>query len=150
MAIFPVVELDIFCCVEHMCFISSLVSQQRRFCVSEHPEMVDLSLPTMQQGSPSNDYTCPFPPVQLSHVFSVRRITGNLSEIASRIRQGRIKQIRTDLPHVCPTIGDNSVLCSRSSLSLYIALCFIFGFVRYWWLNLYVAMSNKGRGMVIC
>jgi len=110
----------------------------------------NLSLPTVQQGSPSNDYTCPSPPVQLSHVFSVRRLTGNLSEIASRIRQGRIKQIRTDLPYDFPAIRDNSVLCSRSSLSLYIALCFIFGFVRYWWLTLCVATSNKGRGMVIC
>jgi hypothetical protein len=108
-----------------------------------------LSLPTSQHGSPSNDYTCPSPFVRLSHVFSVRRITGNLSEIASRIRQGRIKQIRADLPHDFPTKGDNSSLCSVPALSLYIALYLIFGFVRYWWLALYVAVSNKGLGMVI-
>lgn len=121
----------------------SCVSAQR-FCASEHPEKADLFLPTTQQGSPSNDYTCSSPPVHLSHVFSVRRLTGNLSEIASRIRQGRIKQIRADLPHDCPTIGDNSVLCSRPALSLYIALCFIFLFVRYWGLTFYVAASKKG------
>ena len=131
-----------------LCHYFSCASAQR-FCASEHPEKADIFLPTTQQGSPSNDYTCPSLPVHLSHVFCVRHLTGNLSEIAWRLRQGRIKEIRADVPHDCPTVGDNAVLCSRSSLSLNTALCFIFGFVRYWWLTSYVATSNKRRGLVI-
>lgn len=42
-------------------------------------------------------------------MFSMRRLTGNLSEIASRIRQGRIKQIRTDPAHDFPAMRDNSL-----------------------------------------
>jgi hypothetical protein len=80
-------ELDtrILDCVEQTCFIPSLLSQQSPFSISEHSEKTSFFLPTSRHGSSSDDYTClsPSPSVQLSHMFSVRHLTGNLSEIAS-------------------------------------------------------------------
>jgi hypothetical protein len=58
-------------------------------------------------------------------MFSMRRLTGNLSEIASRIRQGRIKQIRADLPDDFPAIRDNSLLFLRPAPFFVVRLRFL-------------------------
>ena len=94
---------------------SSFVLSTRKRPISFYPRDDTVRLQTIVLAA------APFSSLQPSHVFSVRRLTGNLSEIASRIRQGRIKQIRADLPHDFPAVRHNSVLCSRPTLSLCIA-----------------------------
>jgi hypothetical protein len=73
-----------------LCCLSYLMTQARSISFQQCHEIVRFQTIVF----------CPPFALRFSLTFSVRRSTGNLSEITSRIRQGRTKQIRA----ISPTI----------------------------------------------